>query len=591
MIGNPVHSLRQKLTTEFPPSAPPRPADALAECKKACIAAAIVSSVINLLYLTGSFFMLEVYDRVIPSRSMPTLLALCGIVLVLYAFQGMLDMIRGRIFVRIGSLLDTRLSDRSYRAIIDLAVHQRQIDALQPSRDLDQVRQFLWSGGPVGFLDLPWIPLYLLICFAFHPWLGAAAVVGALILIALTFFTDRGAQAAAKAGNGYAAKRSQVAEASRRNAELIHAMGMQAPMGARWQTANRDYLDASGRASDVVASFGAFSKVFRTALQSMVLALGAWLVINNEATGGIMIASSILVSRALAPVEMVIGHWKGFVAARMAWSRLEMLLSAPPPQLMTLPAPTKTLTVDQISLVPPGAKAANVLDLSLTLSAGSAVGIIGRSASGKSSLARALVGIWRPAKGSVRLDNAGLDQWSPELLGQHIGYMPQESDLFEGTIAENIARFAPDATSEGVLSAAMAADVHDLVLRLPDGYNTRISEQGGMLSAGQRQRVALARALYGDPFLVVLDEPNSNLDEQGDAALTRAIVSVRARGGIAVVIAHRPAAIAACDMLLMMADGRRQMFGPKEEVLAAVTQRPQSPARHPASDDVHRIAS
>ncbi len=580
------------MVAEFAPSSQPRPIDALDECKKGCKSAALVSAAINLLYLTGSFFMLEVYDRVIPSRSMPTLLSLCLIVLVLFTFQGLLDMIRGRIFVRIGSLLDARLSDRSYRSIIDLAVNQRQVDALQPSRDLDQVRQFLWSGGPVGFLDLPWIPLYLLICYGFHPWLGAAALAGALMLVALTFFTDRGAQAAASAGNGHAAKRSLVAEASRRNAELIQAMGMQTPMAAQWQRANRDYLRASADASDVVASYGAFSKVFRTALQSMVLALGAWLVITNEATGGVMIASSILVSRALAPVELVIGHWKGFVAARMAWSRLVKLLSETPQRLLTLPAPTKTLTVDQIVLVPPGAKTANVFDLSLSLSAGSALGVIGRSASGKSSLARALVGIWKPAKGSVRLDNATLDQWSPVLLGRHIGYMPQESDLFEGTIAENIARFAPDATSESVLSAAMAAGVHDLVLSLPDGYNTRIGAQSGMLSAGQRQRVALARALYGDPFLVVLDEPNSNLDEDGDAALTQALMSVRQRGGIVVVIAHRPAAIAACDLLLMMADGRRQMFGPKEDVLAAVTQRPlPAQQRPPASDAATRIAS
>ena len=591
MTGNTVLELRRKLAAEFAPTPQPRLADALAECRKACIGAAMVSAVINLLYLTGSFFMLEVYDRVIPSRSVPTLVALCVIVLVLYVFQGLLDMIRGRIFVRIGSLLDARLSDRIYQTVIDLSVHQRKIDALQPSRDLDQVRQFLWSGGPVGFLDLPWIPLYILICFAFHPWLGAAAVAGALVLVALTFFTDRGAQAASRLGNGYAAKRSQIAETSRRNAELIHALGMKSTMGEQWQDANRDYLAASRSTSDVVASFGAVSKVFRTALQSMVLALGAWLVINHEATGGIMIASSILVSRALAPVEMVIGHWKGFVAARTAWSRLEALLAETPPRKMTLPAPERALTVDQVYLVPPGADAASVFDLSLSLSAGSALGVIGRSASGKSSLARAIVGVWTPVKGSVRLDNAALDQWSPGELGRHIGYMPQESELFDGTIAQNIARFAPDASAEAVLAAARAADVHDLVLRLPDGYDTRIGEHGGMLSAGQRQRLSLARALYGDPFLVVLDEPNSNLDEEGDLALTRAIGSVRARGGIVVIIAHRPAAIAACDMVLLMAGGRRQMFGPKEEVLAAMKQRHQGGLKPPASQDSQRIAS
>lgn len=535
--------------------------------------------------------MLEVYDRVIPSKSIPTLIALCVIMLVLYALQGMLDMIRSRVFIRIGSLLDARLRSRIYQTIVDLAVRQRHVDALQPSRDLDQVRQFLWSGGPIGFLDLPWIPLYLMICFVFDPWLGFTALLGALVLVALTVFTDRGAQAAARAGNGHAARLSQLAEASRRNAELIHALGMKDTMGARWQTAAHDYRAASSRASDVVASFGSASKVFRIALQSMVLALGAWLVINHEASGGIMIASSILVSRALAPVETAIAHWKGFVAARMAWSRLATILTEPALPAMVLPAPTRALTVDHVFLVPPGATAPTVYDLSLTLPAGSALGVIGRSASGKSSLARALVGIWSPLKGSVRLDNAALDQWSPGQLGRHVGYMPQESELFEGTVAQNIARFASDATSDAVLAAARAADVHDLVLRLPQGYDTPITQQGGMLSAGQRQRLSLARALYGAPFLVVLDEPNSNLDEEGEAALTRAITGVRARGGIVVVVAHRPAAIAACDMVLIMAGGRRQMFGPKEKVLATITQRPPGLAKTEPPQELRRIAS
>ncbi|WP_420103491.1 type I secretion system permease/ATPase [Bosea sp. (in: a-proteobacteria)] len=585
MNQNSVSQLRSRVEREFAPrpASAPAPEQSLAECRQALIGVTLLSAVINMLYLTSSFFMLEVYDRVIPSRSLPTLAALCVIALVVYGFQGVLDLIRGRVFVRMGALLDARLSDRAYRAGLDLALRRRAGDPQQPSRDLDQLRQFLWSGGPVGFLDLPWIPVYLLICFAFHPWIGAAAMAGAAVLVVLTLMTDRGARQATQASNAHAMRRSLAAEASRRSAEAIHVLGMRQAMGERWHAANSAYLETSGRASDVVAGYGAFSKVFRTALQSMVLALGAWLVIRQEATGGIIIAASILVSRALAPVEAVIGHWKGFVAASSAWRRLDATLGAEPMAAMALPAPCRTLAVENLMLAPPGAETASVVDVSFVLQAGTALGVIGRSASGKSSLVRALVGIWPAAKGAVRLDGAAIAQWPSEILGPHLGYMPQESELFAGTIAENIARFAKDAPAEAVIAAARAAGIHDLVLRLPNGYDTVIGEAGTMLSAGQRQRVALARALYGDPFLVVLDEPNSNLDQEGDLALTQAIEGIKARGGIAVVVAHRPAAVAACDLLLMMAGGRAQAFGPRDEVLAAVTGRPE-PASRPASD-------
>jgi ATP-binding cassette subfamily C protein len=388
--------------------------------------------------------------------------------------------------------------------------------------------------------------------------------------------------------NAHAMKRAQMAEASRRNAEALQALGMREAMALRWRQANHDYLAASGRASDVVAGYGAFSKIFRTALQSMVLALGAWLVIRQEATGGIIIAASILVSRALAPVEAVIGHWKGFVAAASAWRRIDAVLGEAPRAAMALPAPRQSLAVEHLTLVPPGASSANVVDVSFALQPGTALGVIGRSASGKSSLVRALVGVWPPAKGVVRLDGAALDQWRPETLGPHIGYMPQESELFAGTVAENIARFAPAASAEDVIAAAKAAGVHELVLRLTNGYDTLLGEGGNPLSAGQRQRIALARALYGNPFLVVLDEPNSNLDHDGDLALTHAINGVKARGGIAVVVAHRPAAVAACDLLLMMEGGRAQMIGPRDEVLAAATGRPDASRRPPA--DYPRLA-
>lgn len=553
-------------------AAPVPVSEVLAPCRRAMVGLALMSGVINILYLTGSFFMLEVYDRVLPSRSVPTLLALGIIVLVLYVFQGLLDVIRGRIFVRIGAYLDEGLSSRIYDCFIQLSLKRAKTDPLQPSRDLDQVRQFLWSGGPVAFLDLPWMPIYLFICFMFHFWLGVAAVAGAVILMVVTWLTEKGSQEAAKAAHSHFAKRALIGEESRRNAEVIQALGMSTAVGHRWSEANKNYLAMSSRTSDVVLGFGSVSKVVRTALQSFVLALGAWLVINQEATAGIMIASSILVSRALAPIEMVIGQWKGVVAARQSWKRLnDTLLAMPVKRPMQLPAPTKSFVVDNVTLVPPGSTTPNVFDVSLRLTPGSALGIIGASASGKSSVVRGLVGLWPAARGTIRLDGAALDQWVPQRLGQHIGYMPQDVELFAATIAQNISRFQPNADPAAIIEAAKAADVHQMILQMPNGYDTMIGDQGSLLSAGQRQRIALARALYGNPFLVILDEPNSNLDTDGEAALTQAILRVRARGGIAIIVAHRPSAIASCNLLLMMAGGRCQMFGTKEEVLAAVT--------------------
>jgi ATP-binding cassette subfamily C protein len=349
---------------------------------------------------------------------------------------------------------------------------------------------------------------------------------------------------------------------------------------ARWSDANRKYLEAQQRTSDISGGLGVLSKVFRMMLQSGVLAVGAYLVIHGEATGGIIIAGSILSARALAPVELAIANWRGFIAARQSWRRLSELLSALPviEDPLPLPKPQNVLAVEGVTLTPPGHQRIVAQDLSFQLRAGQGLGVIGPSASGKSSIARALVGVWRPVQGKVRLDGAALEQWSPEALGPHIGYMPQDVELFGGTIAENIARFIPNADPNSVIRAAQAAGVHEMILGFPEGYSTQIGEAGQFLSAGQRQRIALARALYGDPFLVVLDEPNSNLDAQGEAALTQAIQSVRARGGIAIIIAHRPSALAGVDMVLMMNQGRVQAFGPRDEVLRQVLQPAQGAA-------------
>jgi PrtD family type I secretion system ABC transporter len=558
-------------------------ATVLASCRSAFIGLGVFSGLSNVLMLTGSFFMLQVYDRVLPSRSLPTLVALAILAAVLYAFQGAIDHVRSRINVRIGVYLDEMLSSRIYDALVRFPLRARgDGDGLQPLRDLDQVRGFLSGGGPSALFDLPWMPLYLGICFLFHFWIGMTALVGTVVLVALALLTDMRMRAPTKAAAGFAANRNALAMAGRRNAEVLRAMGMSGRAGILWAEANRKYLYAHERASDIAAGLGGISKVLRMILQSAVLAVGAWLVINQEATAGIIIAGSILTSRSLAPVELAIAQWKTFVAARQSVQRLHQLFTLLPKEAepMELPAPRSTLSVEGVGVVPPGEQRLVVNDLSFALKRGQGLGIIGPSGSGKSSLARALVGVWPLARGKVRFDSAAINQWSFEALGRNIGYLPQDVELFDGTIAENISRFEVDADAAATVAAATAAQVHQLVLSLPDGYNARVGEGGMALSAGQRQRVALARALYGNPFLVVLDEPNSNLDADGEAALTQAILNVRARGGIVVVIAHRPNALSGVDHVLIMNQGGAQAFGEKDEILRKVLRQP-APAPMP----------
>jgi len=554
------------------PSAKTRPS-ILKACRGAFLGVALLSGLINVLYLSGSIFMMEVYDRVLPSRSIPTLVGLSLIIVVLYLFQGLFDMIRARILARVGAAVDEDLSQQVFQGQLAAPLKSRvEGDGQQPLRDLDQIRAFLAGGGPSALFDLPWMPLYLVICFAFHPLIGLVTLGGAACLVVITLLTEMLTREASKAAVGAAAQRNGIAEGARRNAEVVHALGMAGRIGLRWGEANAAYLAHQQRTSDVAGGFGALSKVLRMLLQSAVLAVGAYLVIDGQATGGIMIASSILTSRALAPVELAIANWKGFVAARQGWRRLKegLAQTAPAAAPLPLPAPRQGLSVDNAGAGAPGSQRFAIQDVSFQLAAGSGLGIIGPSASGKSSLARLLVGVWPAWRGKVRLDSAALEQWRPEDLGRHIGYLPQDVELFAGTVAQNIARFEPDPDPKAVIAAARAANVHEMILHLPDGYDTQVGEAGAALSGGQRQRLALARALYGEPFLVVLDEPNSNLDNEGEQALTAAILGVRARGGIVVVIAHRPSAIAGVDLVLVMGDGRVQSFGPKDEVLSRV---------------------
>ncbi|MEH2513015.1 PrtD family type I secretion system ABC transporter [Nitrobacteraceae bacterium AZCC 1564] len=555
------------------PSAKSELGRALSACRSAFITFGLFSAILNILALTGSLFMLEVYDRVLPSRSVPTLVGLLSLVVVLYLFQGMLDAIRGRLLSRIAMRLDAMLTERVYRLVVRLPLQAPSGgEGIQPVRDLDTIRSYLSGRGPTALFDIPWLPFYLVICFAFHVWIGVTVLAGAIILVALTLLTDTYSKNSVREATQAGSERSRLAELSRRNAEVITALGMTDRLHQRWQSMNRNYVVRQLKASDVTDGLGAISRVFRMLLQSVVLAVGAYLVINQQATAGIIIASSILSARALAPVDLAISQWKNLVAARQARLRLEKLFNTLPahPEPTPLPAPSSTFSVESVTVTPPQSQRAILQDITFMLKSGSGLGVIGPSASGKSSLVRALIGVWPAARGSVRLDAAALDQWSPESRGRYIGFLPQSVELIEGTVSENIARFDPQADSAAVVSAAKAAGVHELIVRLPQGYDTPVGEQGRNLSGGQQQRIALARALYGDPFLLVLDEPNSNLDSEGDEALTQAILGVRARGGIVVVVAHRPSALAGVDHVLALNNGRQQAFGPKDEVLSQI---------------------
>ncbi|PBB87563.1 type I secretion system permease/ATPase [Mesorhizobium sp. M3A.F.Ca.ET.174.01.1.1] len=559
---------------------------ALTSFRGSYVAVAAFSGLINVLMLSGSLFMLQVYDRVLPSRSVPTLVALIVLVAVLYAFQGVLEAIRARVLTRIGAGIDETIANRVFDCVVRLPLRTRDRgEGLQALRDLDQISGFLSGPGPAALFDLPWMPLYVVICFLFHPWIGVAALIGALLLVSLTVLTDRLVRAPTKAMSGFGTKRGAIAQASARNAEVLAAMGMGARLAKSWSQANNAFREAQEQASDLTSGFGAASRILRMMLQSMVLALGAYLVIHQQATPGIIIASSILTSRALAPIELAIAHWKSFLNARQSWQRLDGLFAAFPISEggMELPSPSSTLAVENISVVAPGGRRVVVEDIGFSLGAGSGIGLIGPSGSGKSSLARALVGVWPLMRGKIRFDGAALEQWPVDAVGRHIGYLPQDVELFAGTVGQNICRFDENASPETIIEAARAAGVHDMILHLPEGYQTEIGESGAALSAGQRQRVALARALFGKPFLVVLDEPNSNLDAAGDQALTRAIEGIKARGGIVIVVAHRPSALAALDHLLVLNGGRQQAFGLKSEIARQALQ--------PVATPLHAVGS
>jgi ATP-binding cassette subfamily C protein len=545
---------------------------------------AVFSTAVNLLMFTGALYMLQVYDRVLASRSVPTLVALSVIALAAFALQGVLDAIRQRLLVRLGAMVDMRLAPLAARA-----THRATIagaaapQALQPLRDLDAVRGYLSGIGPTAIIDMPFMPVFIAGCFLLHPWIGWLTVAGAVAIVFMTLAAERRSKEPSQVMQRSSAEQSALVESSRRNAEAIAGLGMSRSFAARFAAIHERHVDDTMRLADSISGVQALSKMFRFALQSAVLGLGAYLAIQGQMSAGAMIAGSILTSRALAPIEVAVAHWKGFVAARQGYARLRqsLLIAVEKPREFSLPPPSRSLRVDHVAVVPPGApdrRRTVVFGASLSLAAGEVLALVGPSGSGKSSLARAIVGVWPVAQGEIRLDDATTTQWDPDLLGRSIGYLPQDIELFDGTVADNIARFDPDVDSGAVLKAATAAGADAMIRALPQGYNTRIGEAGAVLSGGQRQRVALARALYGDPFLLVLDEPNSSLDEDGTRALARAIGGAKDRGAIVILIVHNPLLYTLADHVAEMRDGQivRTMTG--REAMAALRAQMAQPA-------------
>ena len=531
---------------------------------------AIFSFFVNMLMLTGPLYMMNVYDRVLGSRSLETLIALSVLVTFLYGIMGLLDLVRGRIMGRIGARFQARMDERVFSATIRGASLGRAMRESQTGlRDLESVQRLISSPALMAAFDLPFAPIFFAGIFVFHAWLGYAALASAVILIILALANQAMTKRPLEMANSATMQSEMTGNQIRQEAELVQALGMRGAAFARWQVARGRSLDATIGAADTGGSFNAMIKAFRLFVQSAMLGLGAYLVLQNQMSAGAMIAGSILLGRALSPIESIVGQWALFQRAREGWGNLAVLLTEIPvePKRMALPVPRAQLDADQVTVIPPGEQQAALRMISFSVGPGQACGVIGTSGAGKSTLARALTGHWRPAGGKIRLDGAALDQYDPDVLGQHIGYLPQRVTLFDGTIKDNIARLSPNPDEAAVVKAAKRAAAHEMILKLPEGYDTRVTAAGGRLSGGQIQRIGLARAMYGEPVMLVLDEPNSNLDNDGSNALNEAIRSMKAEGKCVLIMAHRPSAIQECDLLLMIENGLVKAFGPKEEVL------------------------
>ncbi|MGK2872016.1 MAG: type I secretion system permease/ATPase [Alphaproteobacteria bacterium] len=559
-------------------------AQVLGKSKSAFIGAGVFSFFINMLMLVSPLYMLQIYDRVLASRNETTLWVLTLVAVFLIVVYAALEAMRSRVLVRISGQMDSLLNARVFTALFKSAVRGPGGGSGQAIRDLDSVRDFLTGQGLFAFFDAPWMPIYLTAIFLIDPLLGWVATGGGVVLFSLAVLTELATRNTLGEASAANMRAGHFVEVSLRNVEAIEAMGMVPAMLRRWQGRRSKMLQLQSLASDRAGTITALSKFTRVVLQIAILGFGAYLVLQNHITAGLMIAASIMMGRALAPVEIAVGSWKHFLTARTAYDRLNALLKAVPAQrdFMHLPPPNGVIQVEQAIVVPPGATVPALRGVGFNVAAGDIVGIIGPSAAGKSTLARLLVGVWPPYSGKVRIDGADIMTWDRERLGPYIGYLPQDVELFEGTIAENIARFG-EVDADQVILAAQRAGVHEMILKLPAGYDTQIGPGGQTLSGGQRQRVGLARALHGDPAFIVLDEPNSNLDNDGEAALARTVADLKARKRTTLVITHRPSLLASVDYIMVMREGMIEKFGPRDEILgqylrpAAVPSAPAEP--------------
>jgi PrtD family type I secretion system ABC transporter len=560
--------------SQFPAGDPVKAA--LKRHRGTLIGVAIFSAIINILMLTAPVFMMQVYDRVLTSRSMPTLVSLLVLATVLLVLMAVLDYLRSGVLARVGIAVDKELRDSVFVAVVDRTLRRdAQGDGQQIVRDLDAIRGFIGGPGLVALYDLPWIPFYLAVCFAFHPLLGYLSLAGAVILVALMVLGFQVSKRSGLVATEAVSRRNAWMEGSRRNAESLRALGMVSNIRDHWRDAHVTALVEQAAGAEAGGKITAFTKMFRILLQLLLLAVGAYLVIENLATPGVMLAASVLAGRALAPLEQAIAQWRQFLQYREARVRLATLEIAGEAPKTSLPLPSQSLAMNDVAVAPPGTRTVTLQGVTLAMQAGMAAAVVGPSAAGKSTLARGLISAWPVVRGEIRFDGAEIGQWSRDDLGRAIGYLPQSVELFDGTVAENIARFSPDADDTATVAAATLAGAHDMILKLPQGYDTRIGDTSLALSAGQKQRIGLARALYGNPFLVILDEPNSNLDGEGEAALSNAIRGIRQRGGIVIVMAHRPSALAEVSHVLFIRDGRQVVFGPRDEVMRRIVSNPE----------------
>ncbi|MBD8577745.1 type I secretion system permease/ATPase [Pseudomonas syringae] len=547
---------------------------ALKVCKSSFLSVGFFSLFVNALMLVPTFYMIQISGRVVPTASTPTLIMLTLIMTILMITLGSLEWVRSRIMVRISNRLDVLLSRDVYRASFKRALNTGGMDAsAQSLNDLTSLRQFLTGNGLFAFFDAPWLPIYTAVMFLFHPWFGWMTVASAIVLVILAVLNQRYTGKALTEANKQSVAANLQTTKTLRNAEVIESMGMLNTVMARWASYQRRVLVLQSGASDKGSVISSISRIFRMWAQSIMLALGAYLVITHEINPGLLMAGSLLLGRALAPIDQMIGSWKGFIAARVQYARLNETMEQlkDEPERMALPDPEGHIQVENLVVSPPGAKSAVIRNISFVAPAGNIIGIVGPSGAGKSTLARALLGIWTPKNGVVRLDGADISSWDKERLGPHLGYLPQDIELFEGTISDNIARFGKVDPDKVVLAARMAG-VHELVLQQPDGYDTVIGSEGINLSGGQRQRVGLARALYGSPRLIVLDEPNSNLDEVGERALSVALQKVKETGATVFIISHRPSILSRLDRVMVLSDGTISLYGAREQVIAELAQ-------------------